>query len=195
GTFALGSQALYAWLHENPVVRMLPVGAVNDPALMRKLRRFVSVNGALAIDLSGQVAADHVGGRQYSGVGGHEAFVMGAGEAPGGRTIVCLKSTATVRGERISTIVPALPAGTRVPTPRPPERGCRSASRSWASSATGPASSRRGGACRASTPTGWRAAPRPRCSASSGWARADRRRASAGTHVSVARQAKQRLAS
>jgi len=118
GTFALGSQALYAWLHENPVVRMLPVGAVNDPALMRKLRRFVSVNGALAIDLSGQVAADHVGGRQYSGVGGHEAFVMGAGEAPGGRTIVCLKSTATVRGERISTIVPALPAGTLVTTPR-----------------------------------------------------------------------------
>ncbi|TMA45953.1 MAG: 4-hydroxybutyrate CoA-transferase, partial [Deltaproteobacteria bacterium] len=118
GTFALGSQALYAWLHENPVVRVLPVGAVNDPALMRKLRRFVSVNGALAIDLSGQVAADHVGGRQYSGVGGHEAFVMGASEAPGGRTIVCLKSTATVRGERISTIVPALPAGTLVTTPR-----------------------------------------------------------------------------
>ena len=118
GTFALGSQALYAWLHENPVVRMLPVGAVNDPALMRQLRRFVSVNGALAIDLSGQVAADHVGGRQYSGVGGHEAFVMGASEAPGGRSIVCLKSTATVRGERISTIVPALPAGTLVTTPR-----------------------------------------------------------------------------
>src|SRR5205823_1123767 len=80
--------------------------------------QFGSVNGALAIDLSGQVAADHVGGRQYSGVGGHEAFVMGASEAPGGRSIVCLKSTATVRGERISTIVPALPAGTLVTTPR-----------------------------------------------------------------------------
>jgi len=106
------------WLDENALVRMLPVGAVNEPALMRTLRRFVSINGALAIDLAGQVAADHIGGRQYSGVGGHEAFVMGASEAPGGRSVVCLRSTARVGGERISTIVPALPAGTLVTTPR-----------------------------------------------------------------------------
>jgi len=118
GTFALGSPALYDWLGASPDVRMLPVGAVNDPALMRKLRRFVSINGALAIDLAGQVAADHVGGRQYSGVGGHEAFVVGASEAPGGKSIVCLKSTATVAGERVTTIVPALPSGTLVTTPR-----------------------------------------------------------------------------
>jgi acyl-CoA hydrolase len=117
-TFALGSARLYRWLDGNPAVRMLPVSAVNDPALHRRLRRFVSVNGALAVDLAGQVAADHVAGRQYSGVGGHESFVVGASEAPGGKSFVCLKSTATVGGERVSTIVPRLPAGTIVTTPR-----------------------------------------------------------------------------
>ncbi len=118
GTFALGSQALYAWLGDNPLVRMLPVSAVNDPALHRRLRRFVSVNAALAIDLAGQVVADHIGGRQYSGVGGHEAFVMGASEAPGGKSVICLKSTATVDGRRVSTIVPHLDPGATVTTPR-----------------------------------------------------------------------------
>jgi acyl-CoA hydrolase len=118
GTFALGSADLYAWLADNPLVRILPVSAVNDPALHRRLRRFVSVNGALTIDLTGQVAADHVGGRQYSGVGGHEAFVTGASEAAGGKSIVCLKSTASVGGRRLSTIVPTLPPGTLVTTPR-----------------------------------------------------------------------------
>jgi acyl-CoA hydrolase len=118
GTFALGSADLYRWLDGNAAVRMLPVSAVNDPALHRRLRRFVSINGALAIDLAGQVAADHIAGRQYSGVGGHEAFVTGASEAPGGKSIVCLGSTVTVAGQRLSTIVPVLPPGTCVTTPR-----------------------------------------------------------------------------
>jgi acyl-CoA hydrolase len=118
GTFALGSQPLYDWMADNPLVRMLPVSAVNDPALHRRLRRFVSVNAALAVDLTGQVVADHIGGRQYSGVGGHEAFVMGAGEAPGGKSILCLKSTAVVGGQRVSTIVAGLPPGSTVTTPR-----------------------------------------------------------------------------
>ena len=117
-TFALGSGALYGWRDGNPHVRMLPVSATNDPALLRRLRRFVSVNACLAIDLYGQVASDHVGGRQYSGVGGAESFVMGAAQAPGGKSVLCLKSTATVGGTRISTIVPALPPGTLVTTPR-----------------------------------------------------------------------------
>lgn len=118
GTFALGSEALYRWLDRNPLVRLLPVSAVNEPALLRQLRRFVSINGALAIDLTGQVAADRVGGRQYSGVGGHESFVTGATEAPGGKSFLCLKSTATVGGRRISTIVRHLPEGSTVTTPR-----------------------------------------------------------------------------
>ncbi len=117
-TFALGSQALYEWLDENPLVRIAPVSAVNDPALLRRLRRLVSINAALAIDLSGQIAADYIGGRQYSGVGGHESFVTGASEAPEGRSFLCLKSTATVGGRRISTIVARLPEDAMVTTPR-----------------------------------------------------------------------------
>jgi acyl-CoA hydrolase len=117
-TFALGSAALYAWLGGNPAVRMLPVSATNDPALLRRLKRFVSVNGALSIDLRGQVAADHIAGRQHSGIGGAEAFVMGASEAPGGKSLLCLKSTAVVQGRRISTIVPRLGADACVTTAR-----------------------------------------------------------------------------
>jgi acyl-CoA hydrolase len=117
-TFALGSEALYRWLDGNPAVRMLPVTEVNDPALLRRLRRLVSINGALAVDLSGQVAADHIGGRQHSGVGGHESFVMGASEAPGGKSFICLESTAVVGGKRISRIVPRLPDTATVTTPR-----------------------------------------------------------------------------
>ena len=117
-TFALGSAALYRWLDGNPAVRMLPVSATNEPALMRGLRDFVSVNACLCVDLFGQVAADRIGGRQYSGIGGAEAFVVGSSEAPGGKSVLCLKSTATVDGTRISTIVPDLPAGTLVTTPR-----------------------------------------------------------------------------
>jgi acyl-CoA hydrolase len=117
-TFAMGSTDLYRWLDGNPEVALLPVSATNDPALCRRLRRFVSVNGALMVDLSGQVAADHIGGQQYSGVGGHETFVMAAREAPEGKSLVCLKSTVTVGGQRISTIVPHLPAGATVTTPR-----------------------------------------------------------------------------
>src|SRR6185369_14630750 len=117
GTFALGSGALYRWLDRNPDVRMLPVSATNDPALLRSLRSFVSVNGCLAVDLLGQVAADNVDGRQYSGIGGAESFVMGAAEAPGGKSVLCLKSTVTVAGVRRSTIVRSFGAPAVVTTP------------------------------------------------------------------------------
>jgi acyl-CoA hydrolase len=117
-TFALGSAELYTWLDDNPDVRMLPVSATNEPATVKRMNRMVSVNAALAIDLAGQVTADHIGGRQYSGVGGHESFVTGAGEAPGGKSFVCLRSTATVGGRRVSKIVAELPAGSTVTTPR-----------------------------------------------------------------------------
>src|SRR5262249_43197062 len=81
-TFALGSRTLYRWLDGNPSVRILPVSDVNGPAVLCRLPRLTSINGALAIDLSGQVAADTLGARQYSGTGGHESFVAGAGIAP-----------------------------------------------------------------------------------------------------------------
>src|SRR5262245_31705633 len=118
GTFAMGSAELYHWLDGNREVAMLPVSATNDPALCRRLRRFVSVNGALMVDLAGQVAADHIRAKQYSGVGGHETFVIAAREAPGGKSLVCLKSTVTIGGQRISTIVPHIPTDATVTTPR-----------------------------------------------------------------------------
>jgi acyl-CoA hydrolase len=117
-TFALGTEPLYRWLDGNSLVRMLPVSAVNDPAILRRIPGLVSINGALAIDLDGQVAADSVAGRQYSGVGGHESFVIGASEAPGGTSFLCLKSTARIGGQRVSTIVATFAPGTRVTTAR-----------------------------------------------------------------------------
>src|SRR6266581_748608 len=117
-TFALGSEQLYRWLDGNPSVRILPVTDVNESSVLQQLPRLTSINGALSIDLAGQVAADSIGGRQYSGTGGHESFVSGAAAAPGGRSFLCLKSTAKVGGQRVSTIVRAFGEGTRVTTPR-----------------------------------------------------------------------------
>lgn len=116
-TFGLGSRALYDWLHENEKVRFLPVQHVNDPALIRRNRSMVSVNGALAIDLAGQVMADTLGGKQYSGIGGQEEFVIGARESEGGKSFFCLRSTAKSGSERVSTIVASLGDGL-VSTPR-----------------------------------------------------------------------------
>lgn len=117
-TFAAGSRALYQWMDRNPEVRMLPVAQVNDPAIIRRNRRMVSINGALGVDLAGQVMADTLGARQYSGVGGHELFVIGAHDSDGGKSMICLHSTAHVQARTVSTIVAALPLGTRVTTPR-----------------------------------------------------------------------------
>jgi acyl-CoA hydrolase len=117
-TFALGSETLYRWLDGNSSIRMLPVTEINGSSVLCGLPKLTSINGALSIDLAGQVAADAINGRQYSGTGGHESFVAGAGAAPEGRSFICLKSTAHAGGKRVSTIVPAFGEGTRVTTPR-----------------------------------------------------------------------------
>lgn len=117
-TFAWGSEALYAWLDGNPEVRFLPVDVVNDPSLIARNRRMVSLNGALAVDLLGQVAADTLGSRQYSGIGGHADFVSGAARAPEGRSLVCLPSEARAGSGTVSRIVAQLPPGAAVTTPR-----------------------------------------------------------------------------
>jgi acyl-CoA hydrolase len=121
-TFAAGTRELYDWLDGQEAVRFLPVDRINDPALIARNRSMVSINGALSIDLTGQVAADTVNGRQYSGIGGHEDFVGGAAFAPGGRSLVCLPSTAQVHGEGgdalVSRIVAGFAPGTPVTTPR-----------------------------------------------------------------------------
>jgi acyl-CoA hydrolase len=117
-TFAAGTQELYEWLDGNPDVRFLPVDRVNDPALIARNRGMVSLNGALAVDLMGQVAADTIGALQYSGIGGHEDFVQGPGLVLADRSLICLPSTATNGGRRFSRIVMQFAPGTSVTTPR-----------------------------------------------------------------------------
>lgn len=117
-TFALGSAALYAWLDDNTDVRFIPVDVVNAPHTVSRNREVVSINGALAVDLHGQVVADRIHGRQYSGIGGHEDFVAVSGLSLEDRSLVCLPATATRDGGSVSRIVADLPDGATVTTPR-----------------------------------------------------------------------------
>jgi acyl-CoA hydrolase len=117
-TFALGPPELYAWLDGNPDVAFLPVELVNAPALIASARRAVTINGALAVDVQGQVVADTREGEQYSGVGGHEDFVSAPGLAVGDRALLCLPSTYRRGGEVRSRIVPWFGPGTVITTPR-----------------------------------------------------------------------------
>jgi acyl-CoA hydrolase len=117
-TFAAGTRELYRWLDERDDVVFLPVEVVNDPAVIARNRQMISVNGALSIDLLGQIAADRLGSVQYSGVGGHEDFLVGAEAGAHGRSLVCLPSTALVAGQTVSRIASHFEPGTAVTTPR-----------------------------------------------------------------------------
>ncbi len=117
-TFALGSSELYRWLDGNEEVAFVPVQVVNDPTVIASNHSFISVNGALSVDLYGQVVADHIDGRQISGVGGHEDFVAGAELRIDDHSLICLRSTAVANGRTRSRIVPVLPEGSVVSTPR-----------------------------------------------------------------------------
>ena len=117
-TFAAGVPELYEWLHENRDVRFLPVKMVNSPEMIGRNRDMVAINGALAVDLSGQVVADSIDGLQFSGIGGHEDFVSGPGLTADGRSMICLPSTTTVDGRLASRIITRFPAGSVVSTPR-----------------------------------------------------------------------------
>jgi acyl-CoA hydrolase len=117
-TFALGTTELYAWLDQNRDVRFLPVDVVNAPATIARNHHVVSINGALAVDLYGQVAADRLDGRQFSGIGGHEDFVAQSGLELSDRSLICLPSTARSNGATVSRIVTTLTPGTTVTTPR-----------------------------------------------------------------------------
>lgn len=119
-TFCMGSRALYDWLDGDgrDVVRFLPASIVNDPHHIAQNRALISINGALSVDLVGQVVADEIGGTQHSGIGGHEDFVTAAAFSEGGRSLLCLPSTAEVGGKTISRVVTQFPEGTCVTTPR-----------------------------------------------------------------------------
>jgi acyl-CoA hydrolase len=117
-TFAAGTVELYEWLDGNDEVRFLPVDIVNSPETISRNEAMLTINGAITVDLYGQVVADTLHGRQFSGIGGHEDFVSSSGLELGDRSVICLPSTARSDGEVVSRIVPALGDGMIVTTPR-----------------------------------------------------------------------------
>ena len=117
-TFAFGSPELYQWLDGNACVAFLPVEIVNSPEVISANADMISVNGALAVDAQGQVVADTLDGKQFSGIGGAEDFVAGAGLELADRSLICLPSTFTKDGELRSRIVPSFGPGAVITTPR-----------------------------------------------------------------------------
>jgi 4-hydroxybutyrate CoA-transferase len=114
--FVLGSKELCAWLDHNPIIDMRPTEYVNDPCVVGQNYRQVAINGAIEVDITGQVCADSFGPRIYSGVGGQVDFIYGAGRSEGGMPIIALPSTA--QNDRVSRIVPMLKEGAGVVTTR-----------------------------------------------------------------------------
>jgi acyl-CoA hydrolase len=117
-TFAAGTAELYEWLDGNSDVRFLPVDIVNSPENISRNREMITINGATTIDLAGQVMADTIGGRQFSGIGGHEDFIAGAGLELSDRSLICLPSTVSVGDQLVSRIAPTSAEGSIVTTPR-----------------------------------------------------------------------------
>ncbi len=113
--FVMGSKRLYDFVDDNPDVAMLDIGFVNDTAVIRKLPKMTAINSAIEIDLTGQICADSIGTRLYSGVGGQMDFVRGASLSPGGKPIFALPAR-TAKG--VSRIVPILKPGAGVVTTR-----------------------------------------------------------------------------
>ncbi len=113
--FVSGSQKVYDFLHDNPVVDMRESSFTNDTTLIRKNPKVTAINSAVEVDLTGQVCADTIGSKQYSGVGGQMDFIRGASLSPDGKPIIALTST-TNKG--ISKIVPMLKEGAGVTTTR-----------------------------------------------------------------------------
>ncbi len=114
--FLMGTRRLYAFVDDNPMVEMRPADYTNDTHRIRQFRRMTAINSAIEVDLSGQVCADSIGPRLYSGVGGQMDFVRGASLAEEGRAIIALPSTAA--HGTVSRIVPELREGAGVVTTR-----------------------------------------------------------------------------
>ena len=114
--FMMGSQRLYKFVDNNPMVEMRPVDYTNDTAIIRRFRRMTAINSAIEVDLTGQVCADSIGHRMYSGVGGQMDFMRGAALAEEGRAIIALTSTAA--DGQFSRITASLKEGAGVTTTR-----------------------------------------------------------------------------
>jgi acetyl-CoA hydrolase len=115
-SFVLGSQKIFNFIDNNPFVEWRPTQFTNDPFTIARNRKMVAINSAIQIDLTGQVCADSLGHRFFSGFGGQTDFIRGAAKSPGGRPIIALPSTA--KDHTISRIVPRLAPGAGVTTTR-----------------------------------------------------------------------------
>jgi acyl-CoA hydrolase len=115
-TFALGSQALYEFLDNNPLIEAHPVEYVNDPFVISQNDNLVAINSAIEVDITGQVCSDSIGDKVYSGFGGQVDFIRGAARSRGGKPIIALPSSA--KDGQISKIVPYLQKGAGVVTSR-----------------------------------------------------------------------------
>jgi 4-hydroxybutyrate CoA-transferase len=116
--FLIGTRRLYSFVNDNPVVELHPTEYVNDPFIIAQNSKMVAINSAIEVDLTGQVCSDSIGTRFYSGVGGQVDFIYGASRSQGGVPIIALPSTASVKGQLMSKIVPTIRLGGGVITTR-----------------------------------------------------------------------------
>lgn len=117
--FIIGSRRLYEWVDDNPLIELHPTEYVNDPFVIAQNENQVAINSAIEVDLTGQICADSIGPRIYSGVGGQLDFIYGASRSKGGVPIIALPSTTTLKdGRVISRIVNMLNRGAGVVTTR-----------------------------------------------------------------------------
>ncbi len=115
-SFINGSQRLFDFVHDNPLVHFYPCDWTNDTSVIRKNPKVVAINSAIQIDLTGQVCADSIGDRIYSGIGGQMDFIRGAALSPGGKPIIALPALAM--GGKVSRIAAQLTPGAGVVTTR-----------------------------------------------------------------------------
>jgi len=103
--FAFGSKRLYDFLDDNPLVAMLDMAYINDTAVIRRNPKVTAINSAIEVDITGQVCADSIGDRQYSGVGGQMDFIRGAALSEGGKPIIALPSVTSAGESRIVSML------------------------------------------------------------------------------------------
>ncbi|HNQ86375.1 MAG TPA: acetyl-CoA hydrolase/transferase C-terminal domain-containing protein [Deltaproteobacteria bacterium] len=115
-TFFMGTEKLYKFVHNNPMVQMFPVNITNNPAIIAQNDNMVSINSTLQVDLTGQAVSETIGYKQFSATGGQADFVRGAAWSKGGRSILAFHATAS--GGKISRIVPHVDVGAVVTTTR-----------------------------------------------------------------------------
>jgi acyl-CoA hydrolase len=115
-TFALGTQELYDYLDNNPLIEAHPAEHVNDPVVVSQNQNMVAINSAIEVDLTGQVCSDSMGPYIYSGFGGQVDFIRGAARSKGGRPVIALPATA--KKGTMSRIQPFLKRGAGVVTSR-----------------------------------------------------------------------------